>query len=67
MGGRISRKRIPSRARDGKNLGEVVKTQGWGAVDRFPGRAGPREKDFCGQGAGKGPSYISAIEFSKCP
>lgn len=67
MGGRISRKRIPGRARDGRNLGEVVKTQGGGAVDRFPGRAGPREKDFCGRGAGKGPSYISAIEFSKCP
>lgn len=48
-------------------VGELVKTQGGGAVVRFPGRAGPREKGFCGRGAGKGPSYISAIEFSKCP
>lgn len=44
MGGRISRKRILGRARDGGNVGELVKTQGGGAVDRFPGRAGPREE-----------------------
>lgn len=66
MAGRISRKRILGGARDGRNVGEV-KTQVGGAVGRFPRRAEPQEKCCCGRGAGKGPSYISAIEFSKCP
>lgn len=62
----MSRKRIPSTAKDRRNLEEAAENSGWlGAVDRVPCKAEPREKCFCGEGLEMDPSHISAIEFSK--
>lgn len=65
--GKCQGKEFPAELKTLGNWKRLVKTQGgWGAVDRVPCRADPREKCFCGEGLEMDPSHISAIEFSKC-